>query len=135
MDITNIKTLGELKSSGYKVDSVKDEIRRNLISKIKEKKPLFEGIIGYENTVIPSIVNSLLAKHDLILLGLRGQAKTKLARLIPTLLDEYVPIVKGSEINDSPFHPISKFTTRNIRGYSMRNMLIIKRASPCHINL
>ena len=111
MDITNIKTLGELKSSGYKVDSVKDEIRRNLISKIKEKKPLFEGIIGYENTVIPSIVNSLLAKHDLILLGLRGQAKTKLARLIPTLLDEYVPIVKGSEINDSPFHPISKFAT------------------------
>ncbi len=114
MDFTKIKTLGELKNSGYKVLSVKDEIRKNLIAKIKEKKPLFEGIIGYENTVIPSIVNSLLAKHDLILLGLRGQAKTKLARLIPMLLDEYIPIVKGSEINDDPFRPISKFAVDRI---------------------
>lgn len=108
-DITHIKTLGELKSSGYKVRSVKDEIRNNLVQKIRSRENLFDGIIGYENTVIPSIVNSLLARHDLLLLGLRGQAKTKLARLLPTLLDEYIPIIRGSEINDDPFNPISKF--------------------------
>ncbi len=109
MNFEEIKTLGELKASGYKVLSVKDEIRKNLVEKIKSKKPIFDGIIGYEKTVIPSIINSLLAKHDIILLGLRGQAKTKIARLIPTLLDEFIPIVKGSEINDNPLHPISKF--------------------------
>ena len=109
MNFKEIKTLGELKASGYKVLSVKDEIRKNLVEKIKSKKPIFDGIIGYEKTVIPSIINSLLAKHDIILLGLRGQAKTKIARLIPTLLDEFIPIVKGSEINDNPLHPISKF--------------------------
>ncbi|MBX7042856.1 MAG: sigma 54-interacting transcriptional regulator [Ignavibacteria bacterium] len=108
-EITKLKTLGELKRSGYKVRTVKDEIRNNLIESIRNKRPLFEGIIGYENTVIPSVINSLLARHDLLLLGLRGQAKTKLARLLPTLLDEYVPVVKGSEINDNPFMPISKF--------------------------
>lgn len=105
----HIKTLGELRESGYRIRPVKDEIRENLIEKIRNKEPLFEGIIGYDNTVVPSIVNSLLAKHDLILLGLRGQAKTKMARLIPSLLDDYIPIVKGSEINDDPFNPISKF--------------------------
>ena len=109
MNFKEIKTLGELKASGYKVLSVKDEIRKNLVEKIKIKKPIFDGIIGYEKTVIPSIINSLLAKHDIILLGLRGQAKTKIARLIPTLLDEFIPIVKGSEINDNPLLPISKF--------------------------
>ncbi len=109
MNFKEIKTLGELKSSGYQVLSVKDEIRKNLVEKIKSKKPIFDGIIGYEKTVIPSIINSLLAKHDIILLGLRGQAKTKIARLIPSLLDEFIPIVKGSEINDNPLHPISKF--------------------------
>jgi magnesium chelatase subunit I len=105
----DIRTLGDLKRSGYAARSVKDEIRENLVAKIRNKDKLFEGIIGYENTVIPSIINSLLAKHDLLLLGLRGQAKTKLARLLPTLLDEYIPIVKGSEINDDPFNPISKY--------------------------
>ena len=109
MNFKEIKTLGELKASGYKVLSVKDEIRKNLVEKIKSKKPIFDGIIGYEKTVIPSIINSLLAKHDIILLGVRGQAKTKIARLIPTLLDEFIPIVKGSEINDNPLNPISKF--------------------------
>ncbi len=109
MNLTEIKTLGDLKNSGYRVLSVKDEIRKNLVDKIKKKDPVFEGIIGYEKTVIPSIVNSLLAKHDIILLGLRGQAKTKLARLLPTLLDKYIPIVKGSEINDNPLNPISKY--------------------------
>ncbi|MEO8446706.1 MAG: magnesium chelatase, partial [bacterium] len=109
MNYKDTNTLGELKKSGYKTLSVKDEIRKNLVEKIKSKDPIFEGIIGYEKSVIPSIVNSLLAKHDIILLGLRGQAKTKMARLIPTLLDEFIPVVKGSEINDDPFNPISKF--------------------------
>ena len=111
MNLTEIKTLGELKRSGYKTLSVKDEIRNNLTKKVANKETIFEGIVGYENTVIPSIVNSLLAKHDIILLGLRGQAKTKIARMLPDLLDEFIPIVKGSEINDNPFHPISKFAT------------------------
>lgn len=109
MNFKEIKTLRKLKESGYKVLPVKDEIRRNLINKIKSKDTLFEGIIGYDKTVVPSIVNSLLAKHDIILLGLRGQAKTKIARLLPLLFDELIPIVKGSEINDNPFNPISKF--------------------------
>lgn len=109
MNYKEIKTIGQLKESGYKVLSIKDEIRKNLIEKISNNDPIFEGIIGYDKTVIPSIINSLLAKHDIILLGLRGQAKTKIARLIPSLLDEYIPIIKGSEINDNPFAPISKF--------------------------
>lgn len=109
MDITKIHTLGELKESGYVPLSVKDEIRKNLMTKLKAQEPLFEGIIGYENTVVPAIINSLLARHDLLLLGLRGQAKTKIARMLPSLLDEHIPVMKGSEINDDPFNPISKF--------------------------
>lgn len=108
MKLTDIKTLGGLKKAGYKTHTVKDEIRNNLIKKIKNKETIFEGIIGYENTVVPSVMNSLLARHDIILLGLRGQAKTKMARMLTSLLDEHIPIVKGSEINDNPFHPISK---------------------------
>jgi magnesium chelatase subunit I len=102
-------TLGELKKSGYKVLSVKDEIRANLIKKLRNKEELFPGIVGYETTVIPAIVNAILAKHDIILLGLRGQAKTRIIRQIPLLLDEYIPVIKGSEINDNPFAPVSKF--------------------------
>lgn len=114
MNLREIRTLGELKKSGYKVLSVKDELRKNLIEKIKNRNTIFEGIVGYDNTVIPSIINSLLAKHDIILLGLRGQAKTKIARMIPALLDEYIPIVKGSEINDNPYSPVSKFAADSI---------------------
>jgi len=110
MNQKEIKTFGQLKKSGYKVLTVKDEIRKNLIKKIETKGTFFKGIIGYENSVIPSLMNSLLSKHDIILLGLRGQAKTKIARMIPELLDEYIPIVKGSEINDNPFQPISKYS-------------------------
>lgn len=109
MNIQKIKTLGELKKSGYIVKPVKDEIRDNLIKKIKNEEVLFDDIVGYENTVVPMIQNSLLAKHDILLLGLRGQAKTKIARLLPQLLDEYIPIIKDSEINDNPFEPVSKF--------------------------
>jgi magnesium chelatase subunit I len=102
------KTLGELKSSGYKVVPVKDEIRNNLIHKLQHNEKLFPGIIGYEKTVIPSIVNAILAKHDILLLGLRGQAKSRIVRALPTLLDEFIPVVQGCEINDNPFHPVCK---------------------------
>ena len=102
-------TLGDLKKSGYKVLPVKEEIRKNLIRKIQNNQQLFPGIIGYEKTVVPALINAILAKHDIILLGLRGQAKSRMVRQIPTLLDEYIPIIKGSEINDNPFAPVSKF--------------------------
>jgi len=101
-------TIGELKKSGYKVRSVKDEMRSNLIRKMNAKGELFPGIIGYEKTVIPALVNAILARHDIILLGLRGQAKSRIVRMLPGLLDEYIPAIKGSEINDDPFHPVSK---------------------------
>lgn len=103
------KTLGGLKQTGYKVLTVKDEIRKNLVEKLRNREEIFPGIIGYEKSVIPQVVNAILAKHDIIFLGLRGQAKTKMARMLVDLLDEFIPIVKGSEINDNPFNPISKF--------------------------
>jgi magnesium chelatase subunit I len=101
-------TLGELRASGYRVQSVKNELRSNLIRKLRAGEQLFPGIIGYEKTVIPALVNAILARHDLILLGLRGQAKTRIVRQLPSLLDEYIPVVQGSEINDNPFAPVSK---------------------------
>ncbi len=101
-------TLGELRRSGYKVQAVKDEIRNNLIRKLEKREPLFPGIIGYEQTVVPSMVNAILARHDILLLGLRGQAKSRIVRQLPSLLDEYVPFVKGCEINDDPFKPVCK---------------------------
>ncbi len=102
-------TLGELKRSGYVVLSVKDELRKNVIAKLRNSEPLFPGIIGYDETVVPALVNAILAKHDILLLGLRGQAKTRIVRLLPGLLDEYVPIIKGAELNDNPFSPVSKY--------------------------
>ena len=104
----NEKTILELQSSGYKPVPVKEEIRRNLIRKLKNGEKLFPGIIGYEKTVIPSLINAILGKHDILLLGLRGQAKSRLVRALPQLLDEFLPIVKGCEINDNPFHPVCK---------------------------
>ncbi len=101
-------TLEELKRSGYKVLPVKEEMRRNLISKLGKGEVLFPGIIGYDKTVIPSIVNAILAKHDMILLGLRGQAKTRIARSLISLLDEQVPFIRGCEIYDNPYHPVCK---------------------------
>ena len=106
--LTDLQTLGELKEANYKVRPVKDELRANLIKKLRNRENIFPGILGYDETVIPQIQNALLARHDLILLGLRGQAKSRLIRMLPSLLDEYVPVVAGSEINDSPFNPISK---------------------------
>jgi magnesium chelatase subunit I len=101
-------TFKELKDSGYKDKTINEEIQANLIAKIKEKKPVFKGLWGYEDTVVPQLKKAILAGHHINLLGLRGQAKTRIARSMVDLLDEYIPIVKGSEINDSPFHPISK---------------------------
>lgn len=103
------KTIGELKSTGYKVLSVKDELRKNLVEKLRNKDEIFPGIVGYDKTVLPQVINAILAKHDIIFLGLRGQAKTKMARMLVSLLDEFTPVIKGSEINDNPFMPISKY--------------------------
>src|ERR1044072_3706000 len=104
-----IKTLGELKKSGYKPISVKDEIRKNLIENIRNKENPFEGILGYEDSVIPDTERALLSRHNILFLGLRGQAKTRMARQMIDLLDEYIPVIAGSEINDDPYHPISKY--------------------------
>ncbi|MCP4728039.1 MAG: magnesium chelatase [bacterium] len=104
------ETLGDLKSSEYTVRPVKDEMRENLIRKLKSGEELFPGIIGYEDTVIPQVVNAVLSKHDFIFLGLRGQAKSRILRALTELLDEEIPIVKGSEINDDPFSPVSKIS-------------------------
>ena len=109
MDIHSIKTVGDLKASGYKTRSVKQELRKNLIDNLKNKKNVFEGIWGYEETVIPDLERAILSMHDINLLGLRGQAKTRLARMMIHLLDEYIPAIEGSELNDDPFHPISRF--------------------------
>ena len=109
MDHKKIKTFGELKKSGYQSRSIKEELRQNLLEKIRNDKPAFEGIHGYENTVIPELERAILSKHNINLLGLRGQAKTRLARMMVNLLDEWMPIVEGSEINDDPFNPISRY--------------------------
>ncbi len=105
-------TLGALRRSGYAANrprNVKDEIRRNLIARLQHGGPLFRGVLGYEETVMPQIVNALLARHNFILLGLRGQAKSRILRALVSLLDEAMPVVAGSEVNDDPFDPISKY--------------------------
>ena len=109
MDYKKITTLGQLKSAGYTSRTIKEELRANLIEKLKKKENAFEGIWGYEETVIPDLERALLAGHDINLLGLRGQAKTRLARLMVNLLDEYIPVIEGSELNDNPLDPISRF--------------------------
>ncbi|NMH26908.1 AAA family ATPase [Flavobacterium silvaticum] len=109
MDYQNIKTFGQLKASGYVPKKIKDELRENLIQKIRSGQAAFEGIHGFENTVIPELERAILSRHNINLLGLRGQAKTRLARLMVKLLDEFIPYIEGSEINDDPFSPISRF--------------------------
>ncbi|MDB5032613.1 MAG: magnesium chelatase subunit [Mucilaginibacter sp.] len=106
----NITTLGQLKQTGYKSESVKDELRRNLIAQLqKQHEGGFEGIIGFEDTVIPDLQTAILSRHNILLLGLRGQAKTRIARLLVNLLDEYIPYIDGSELFDDPLNPISWF--------------------------
>ncbi|WP_109697820.1 MoxR family ATPase [Chitinophaga deserti] len=104
-----IKTLGELKKSGHVMKSVKEEIRQNLIARLKRKESTFPGIIGYDDTVIPDTERALLSRHNILFLGLRGQAKTRMARQMIDLLDEFVPIVAGSEVNDHPYQPLSRY--------------------------
>lgn len=114
MKIENIKTFGQLKAAGYQSKSIKEELRYNLREKIKSGKPTFEGVHGFENTVIPELERAILSRHNINLLGLRGQAKTRLARKMVELLDEYIPFISGSEINDDPFSPISRFAKDTI---------------------
>ena len=104
-EITNI---GQLKKSGYQAQSIQKELAKNLKLKLQKGEQTFEGIIGYENTVIPDVERALLSGHNMNLLGLRGQAKTRIARQLTSLLDEWVPVVSGSEINDDPLDPISR---------------------------
>src|SRR5690606_18858664 len=115
MSLATIKPQGALKQSGKVSRSIKAELRENLIQKLRKKEPVFEGIWGYEDTVIPDLERAVLAGHDINLLGLRGQAKTRLARLMVNLLDEYIPIVAGSELNDDPLQPVSRFSIDLIR--------------------
>lgn len=102
------RTIGELKASEYKVLSVKEEMRKNLTDKLRRGEPIFSRIIGYEESVIPQLETAIIAGHDIIFIGERGQAKTRLIRAITTLLDEEIPTIKGSEINDNPYSPVSK---------------------------
>ncbi|WP_339334478.1 MULTISPECIES: magnesium chelatase [unclassified Croceitalea] len=115
MKIENIKTLGELKKAGYQSKSIKDELRDNLIEKIKNDENVFEGVWGYEDSVIPELERAILSRHNINLLGLRGQAKTRLARLMVNLLDEYIPVVEGSEIHDDPTNPLSRYAIELIK--------------------
>ncbi|MGB5371556.1 MAG: AAA family ATPase [Flavobacteriaceae bacterium] len=110
MEYQKIKTLGELKKAGYKSKTIKDELRDNLREKIQKGSETFIGVWGYESSVIPELERAILSRHNINLLGLRGQAKTRLARLMVNLLDEWIPVVAGSEINDDPLRPISRYS-------------------------
>ncbi len=110
MEYQKIKTLGELKKAGYKSKTIKDELRDNLREKIQKGSETFIGVWGYESSVIPELERAILSRHNINLLGLRGQAKTRLARLMVNLLDEWIPVVEGSEINDDPLKPISRYS-------------------------
>jgi magnesium chelatase subunit I len=112
--MTKAKTLGELKRQNYRVRSVKDELRANLIAKLRAGERIFPGIVGYDETVVPQITNAILARHNMILLGLRGQAKSRIIRQLTNLLDEEIPAVSGSEVNDDPFRPVSAYGRRLI---------------------
>ena len=114
-DIRKVNTLGALIKSGYQSKNIKDEIRENLIGKLQHAEPCFTGIVGYEETVIPDVERALLSRHNILFLGLRGQAKTRMARQMVSLLDEYIPIVAGSEVNDDPFQPVSRYAKELIR--------------------
>ena len=114
MNIQQIKTLGELKKSGYRSKSIKEEIRHNLLAKLRKQEASFTGIVGYEDTVVPDVERALLSKHNILFLGLRGQAKTRMARQMTQLLDEYIPAIRGSEINDDPLNPVTRFAQEEI---------------------
>ncbi len=107
MNVDGIATLGALRASGYQSLSIKEELRRNLIQRIKAKVKAFEGIVGFDQTVVPDLERAILSRHHILLLGLRGQAKTRIARLMTTLLDPYIPVLSGHDLNDDPLHPIT----------------------------
>ena len=113
MDISKIKTLGDLKKVNYKSRSIKDELRDNMIISLKNNTDPFDGIFGYDETVLPELQTSILSRHNILLLGLRGQAKTRIARMLINLLDEYIPAIEGSDLNEDPFNPITN-TAKNI---------------------
>ena len=114
MNIKKIKTIADLKKTSYSSRSVKEELRDNLILKMQKGETVFPGIYGYEDTVIPNLERAILSQHNINLLGLRGQAKTRIARLLVNLMDEYIPIVKGSEVNDDPLAPLSIYARQLI---------------------
>ena len=114
MEKPKITTLKELKKNNYQPKSIQEELVQNLREKIKKGETTFKGLIGYENTVIPDIERAILSGHNINLLGLRGQAKTRLARQMTELLDEWIPVVAGSEINDDPLQPISRWAKEMI---------------------
>src|SRR5687768_1138650 len=107
-ELHHIKTLGQLKAAGYEARSVKQELGENLIAKLQANEEVFPGIYGYEEPVVPDLQRAILSMHHINLLGLRGQAKTRLARMMVNLLDEYIPVVEGSELNDDPLQPLSR---------------------------
>src|SRR5438874_10387272 len=121
--VTRPRTISELRESGYKVLTVKEEMRKNLIQNLRREEELFPGIVGYEDTVIPQVENAILSGQDIIFLGERGQAKTRLARSLVNLLDEWIPIVAGSEINDAPFDPISALARQVIAAQCHRTTI------------
>ena len=114
LHMKHVETFGQLKEAGYRTRSVKDELRENLIKKLRAGEKLFPGIVGYADTVIPQLINAVLARHNIILLGLRGQAKSRIIRQLTELLDESIPIIAGSEVNDDPLKPISAFGRQTI---------------------
>jgi magnesium chelatase subunit I len=123
-NLLKIKNLGELKKSGYKSLNIKDEMRANLIANMQSGKSVFEGIIGFNDSVIPDLQRAILSRHNIILLGLRGQAKTRIARLMVNLLNEYIPVVDGSELNDDPLQPISRYAIDLIKKNSDETPII-----------
>src|SRR5690606_18737392 len=108
MNIDKIRNLGELKQSGYKSISIKDEMRNNMLTSLKNNHNPFNGIYGYDETVLPELQTSILSRHNILLLGLRGQAKTRIARLLINLLDEFIPVIEESDLNEDPFNPITE---------------------------
>ncbi len=114
IQIEKIKTFGDLKKAGYQSLTIKEELRKNLVAKLKSGDKFFDGIHGFEHTVIPDLERAILSRHNMILLGLRGQAKTKIARLLTSLLDDYIPCVEGSDLNDDPFNPISVYAINKL---------------------
>src|SRR5215217_6815896 len=116
-ELLGIHTLGELKRAGYQSRSIKQELRDNLIARIRNKENIFPGIWGYEETVIPDVERAILSMHNINFLGLRGQAKTRIARMMTGLLDEYIPYVQDSELHDDPLQPLSRFAKDTVGEY------------------